>query len=220
MHNLNAVITDTSRFAGRYYATDSNMTSLSQYAKLSSDWDILVALAQAENYDLYVSGTTLYFQPTASIIGAPQSVPYSSLIDLRMNRALALATGIAVTVQSWDSATATAVSETCNPSAFQNSGKSGATSGAQWLTIRPNLSSDTAGVLAQQIADSMYGKSMSLDLTMPGDSTMDVRQPVELYGSNTSFDQIYEIDSIMRSFRSNSGFIQTIRARLQPQAGK
>ena len=215
-HDLTAITQDTTGFVGRQYADNTNLITLTQYAKLTSDWDIVVALAHAQNYDLFVAGSCLYFQPGTNASQAPQHIFYRDLTDLRMRRMLPLSGGVKVTVSSWNSAAGTAVSATTDSWSGTNPGSSPQSAARAYTVIQPNLASSTAGTLATQLAQSIYRESMSIQFSMPGDISLNARSPILLSGSGTMFDRLYKIDSIVRQFRSRSGYSQTVCATLMP----
>lgn len=139
---------------------------------------------------------------------------YSDLTDLRMNRVLPLSNGVDLTVLSWNSAHQLAVTQTVDTSISPNSAGAGIGPARRYTVMRPNLAADSAQALAEKIAQSMSAVAMSVKFTMPGDTAMTVRQPITLLGTNTIFDRQFKIDSIIRSFRSRSGFSQAVRASL------
>lgn len=213
-HGLTPMVANIATNAGRYYGNISNVTTLSQFSKLTSDWDVLAALALAWGFDLFVSGTSLYFQPREVSNQIPRSIMYSDLTDLRMNRVLPLSNGVDLTVLSWNSAHQLAVTQTVDTSISPNSAGAGIGPARRYTVMRPNLGADSAQALAEKIAQSMSAVAMSVKFTMPGDTAMTVRQPITLLGTNTIFDRQFKIDSIIRSFRSRSGFSQVVRASL------
>jgi phage protein D len=62
-HGLTAQATATTTPVGRYYSADHNRVTLDRFTRASTEWDLLVWLAQQENFDVFVTGTSLYFQP-------------------------------------------------------------------------------------------------------------------------------------------------------------
>ena len=203
-HDLNPVIVQTSSYAGRRYGDNHNVTSLLQFTKLASDWDVLVALAEAEGFDIFVDGKNLYFQPRDARSKVAVDISYADLIGCRMERLLTLAEAANVTVKSWNSSDGTIVSETAGTHGQQ---------GPRFTVIRPNLSPPQASAVAQQMAREMDQQSMTVELTMPGDCSLAARQAIRLLGTNTVFDQIYQIEAIHRRFRPALGFTQVVRAR-------
>ena len=204
-HGLTPAVAPSSGYAGRYYANETQLSSLVQFSKLASDWDILVSLAQLEDFDLYVTGSTLTFQPHTAATQAPQSIDARHLMDLQISRRLTLSGGVNTSVRSWDSANQTFVSASGN-----SPGSS--TSAPRYSIIKPNLSPQMAETLASQMASDIYRNSMHVAMTMPGSTDLSIRTPLRLTGLAIPLTQIFEIEIIKRSFRSKSGFVQNIFA--------
>lgn len=61
-HGLTPNVTNTTTLAGTYYNKDSSVIS-----DTSSEWDLLMYLAQQEGFVVRVSGTTLYFGPIEKV---------------------------------------------------------------------------------------------------------------------------------------------------------
>ena len=212
-HGLTPVTASISDFVGRRYASNTNIVTLTQFAKLTSDWDILVALAQAHGYDLFVVGTSLYFQPSATTSGPAQDIPYPSLLGIRMSRSLSLSNGVQVTVASWNSAIGSAIAESADTKPSNSSDNLTQAPTRKYTMMQPNLSSANAKALATQVAETISGEAMSIQFEMPGEISLDPRRPIRLSGSGTNFDTIYKIATIVRSYRSHSGFSQAVRAK-------
>ena len=210
-HGLTPVTASISDFVGRRYASNTNIVTLTQFAKLTSDWDILVALAQAHGYDLFVVGTSLYFQPSATSSDPAQDIPYPSLLGIRMSRSLSLSNGVKVTVASWNSAIGSAIAESAETTPPNSSDS--LTQTQKYTMMQPNLSSANAKALATQVAETISGEAMSIQFEMPGEISLDPRRPIRLIGSGTGFDTIYKIGAIVRSYRSHSGFSQAVSAK-------
>ena len=204
-HGLTPAVAPSSGYAGRYYANETQLSSLVQFSKLASDWDILVSLAQLEDFDLYVTGSTLTFQPHTAATQAPQSIDARHLMDLQISRRLTLSGGVNTSVRSWDSANQTFVSASGN-----SPGSS--TDAPRYSVIKPNLSPQMAKTLASQMASDIYRNSMHVAMTMPGSTDLSIRTPLRLTGLAIPLTQIFEIEIIKRSFRSKSGFVQNIFA--------
>ncbi len=204
-HGLTPAVAPSSGYAGRYYANETQLASLVQFSKLTSDWDILVSLAQLEDFDLYVSGSALTFQPRTAATQVPQSINAQDLMDLQISRRLALSGGVNTSVRSWDSANQTFVSASGN-----SPGSS--TDAPRYSVIKPNLSPQMAKTLASQMASDIYRNSMHVAMTMPGSTDLSIRTSLRLTGLAIPLTQIFEIEVIKRSFRSKSGFVQNIFA--------
>jgi hypothetical protein len=213
-HGLTATFRDAGPYAGRLYGNDTTTLTLTQFAKLTTDWDMLVMLAQVGGCDLYVSGSSIYFQTSADMLGPIPSISHADLVDLRMNRMLALADGVDLTVMSWNSAQQEAVAQTFVSTNAGYAGPAATRSPGSYTVMRPNLQPQAALDLATKVAQIVAREAMSIQFRMPADLTLTARQRFSLYGKNTIFDRLFKIDWITRTFRSKSGFSQTVHATL------
>jgi hypothetical protein len=115
-HNLVAAVTPTTTPVGRYYQNEHDRVTLNQFSRSMTEWDLLIFLAGQEGFDVFISGNTLCFQPTASGTTIPYTVTPANLQDLRLERSLTLARDIEVTVKSWNSRQQSAFSQTVRAS--------------------------------------------------------------------------------------------------------
>jgi phage protein D len=212
-HQLAAKVTPTSTPIGRYYGANHDRVTLDRYSRASTEWDLLVWLAQQEAFDVFVSGTTLFFQPATTqpapamaLHAVPAEGAPANVSQLRVQRAMTLAGDVEVQVKSWNSQTQTSCSQIA-----QRSGTGGAA--RSYVFIRPNLSTNGAMSLAQNKLAALTQHGYVLTATMPGELTLTPRDVVSLIGTGSSFDQNYTIDEIRRGFDARRGFIQTLRAR-------
>ncbi len=109
-HGLGANVQQTTTPVGRYWQLEHDRITLDQFSRATTEWDLLVGLAEREGFDLWVSGQTLNFVPTPTAV-SPDSVLRSAttlngppnLTGLRLERSLTLAQVLTVTVKSWNS---------------------------------------------------------------------------------------------------------------------
>jgi phage protein D len=213
-HGLGAQVTTTATPVGRYYQLEHDRTTLDQFSRATTEWDLLVFLAEQEGFDVFVQGTTLYFQPPM-----PSATPFvlqpvgsaiapANIMDLRTERSLTLAADIEVTVKSWNSRQQTAFTQT----ARSGHGSSGAPP-QRYVFVRPNLSMNEALQLAQAKLAELTRHERVITAIMPGELTLTPRDQVVLQGSGTAFDQVYQIDEIERRLSIEEGFVQRLRAK-------
>jgi hypothetical protein len=214
-HGLIPRVTPTSALVGRFYQSDNESLMLNRFSEATTEWDLLTYLARQENYDSFVSGSDLRFQPTTPETKIDQVLHPADMIELKLARALTLARDIQVTVRSWNSLQQTAFAECVgstiigtSPGASDNS--TNATQ--QYVVIRPNLTPDKALAVAQQHLSELSRHERIIEFSMPAELALTPRSRILLDGTNTDFDQPYYIDSIERTFRPQTGFIQRIRA--------
>jgi len=218
-HGLTANVTATTAPVGRYYQLEHDRTTLDQFSRATTEWDLLVFLAQQEGFDVFVSGTTLYFQPpTTATIPALTLVPFGTALApanvtaLTMERSLTLARDIEVTVKSWNSRQQNAFTQTARSSQAPPS-RSGSLTPQQYVFVRPNLTTGEALQLAQTKLAELTRHELIITATMPGELALTPRDIVALAGTGTAFDQIYHVDEIERRLSTDEGFVQQVRAK-------
>jgi hypothetical protein len=186
-----------------------------------TEWDLLIFLAAQEGFDVFVSGTSLYFQPAPGTQSASYSFTPADLQDLSLERSLTLARDIVVTVKSWNSRQQNAFTQTVRASGRRSGGgagtggNGGSSAGPpqHYVFVRPNLTMNDALQLAQQKASELTQHERVWEATMPGDLTLDPRSTIQLMGTATDFDQTYFVDSIDRHVSVQTGFVQRVRAK-------
>lgn len=220
-HALVADVQATTTPVGRYWQLEHDRITLDAFARAISEWDLLVALARIEGFDVWIDGTTLHFRP-----GLPQSAPVAVLrpiatlsgpanvTSLHLERTLTLARDIEVTVKSWNSRQQTAFVQTARASRTTPANTQGQAAKPQsYVYVVPNLTPDRALALAQSRLAELSRHERVILAEMPGDITLTPRQQLRLEGTGTAFDQIYWIDEIDRHIHAEHGFTQRLRAR-------
>ncbi len=209
-HGLAANVQTTATPIGAYWQLEHDVVSLDSFCRSHSEWDLLLTLAAREGFDLWVSGTTLNFQPTAQSTSAPTTIAVSDCLSIVLERSLTLARDIEVTIKSWNSREAKGFSRTARTA---RTGPSAGLSPLRAIQIIPNLSLADAQAIAQSRLADLTRQERILTANMPGDLILAPRQQLALAGTATDFDQLYWIERITRSLTWRSGFTQTIRAR-------
>jgi phage protein D len=207
-HGLAAAVSPTTTLIGRYYQDSYTRTAVSQHGRASTEWDLLCWLAQQEGFDVWVDGTTLYFQPQSQAV-ALLSVTPTDCVHMQLSRAMDIATGFSVEVRSWNCAMQELISESAryqSPPASTNN----------MITLRPNLSSDAAGQLAQRIANQLSSHERHITFELPMDLATTVRSQLQLAETGTDFDGTYIVCEVTRTFSYHSGFTQHVAARQFP----
>jgi phage protein D len=205
-HGMQAMATPTTTLVGRYFQDEHVSVLLQGLSRHATEWDLLAALARLEVFNVYVSGSTLYFGPPQPA-AAPTIIRPSDTTSFSLNRVMQLGSQFSVTVKSWDSRQATAITET-----VQSGGDAVAGSLSDYTLLRPNLTPDQARQLAQTRLDELRPHSLVATIEMPGDSILSPRDIVSIVGTGTSLDQQYEILTLVRSI-GPGGFRQSLRAQ-------
>jgi phage protein D len=231
-HGMAADVTSTKTLAGVYWKQDHSNQSLGQFSRMTTEWDLLTALARYEGFDLYVTGTVLHFNPATAPDATPWVVNWtqpqidravsfgraSNVNDLNLQRSLTLARDIEVQVRSWHSGKGTGFTKTAKAIGTKRaqaaSGKSGFGNHVQrYVYVIPNLTEDQALKRAQSILADLSKFERVISWAEPGELTLTPRNMVRLQGTGTDFDQAYFIDSIERRIAFGEGFTMHVRAK-------
>ncbi len=216
---LSASIDQTSSMVGQYYQIEHARTALSRFSRFGTAWDLLSSLAQLEQCDLWVQGSTLYFQPVSQADGVVRNIdfrpadqnnasPSLNVSRLSVRRSLALAGGVPVSVSSWNSRQRKRV--------VAQSANASATATAPINVVRPNLLPDTAQMLADGFYSQTSGHERTLSATMPGDLVLSPRDALLVTGIGASWDGNYRVDSVNREMSLSGGFVQHFTAKAVP----
>jgi len=214
-HGLTPVVTATNTPVGRYYQNEHDRITLDQFGHATTEWELLVFLARQEGYDLFVQGTSLYFQPPGGTVARAFVLQPDALIGLRLHRSLTLAKDIEVTVKSWNSRQKNAFTQTARAHGTMSptGGDGIPASVQQYVYVRPNLTPDQALQFAQARLTELALHERVIDVVMPGELAITPRSTILLDGTGTAFDQSYAIDVIEREIRLDGGFVQRVRAK-------
>lgn len=210
-HGLTADVQATTTPVGRYWQLEHDRMVLDQFARATTEWDLLVTLAQFEGFDVWVSGQSLHFRPpgdgAAAVLRAVATASGpANVVGLHLQRSLTLARDIAVTVKSWNSRQANAFVQTARRGG-------GGAKVQQYVYVVPNLTPDDALKLAQRKLAELSQHERVVTAEMPGELSLAPRGAVRVEGTGTDFDQAYVIDRVERHISVAHGFSQTVHAR-------
>ena len=196
---------------GAYWQLEHDQIMLAAHCRARSRWDLVVQLAAREGFDVWVSNTSLNFQPSDQSNIVEQSYAPSDFLRLSLERSLTIARDISINVQSWNSREARMVSQT----AVGRRGGTIASSGSplSYTFLLPNLTASDAQSIAEQRLSELTRHERVLDAEMPGELSLAPRQKINLIGTQSGFDQSYWIDTITRRLSVQGGFTQILRAR-------
>lgn len=209
--DLTPHVAPTSTPIGRYYQSEHDRTTLNQFSRTTTEWDLLVFLARHEGFDLFIQGRALYFQPAAQSVGSVLALTPKDVLDLRLGRSLTLARDIEVVVKSWNSRENLALAQRASTSGSDSAGRSDS-SAQRYVFMRPNMTPDEALRFAQRKIAELTRHERTIRISMPGELALTPRSMIALEGTGTSFDQTYYIDVIERRFRQNGGLIEHVIA--------
>lgn len=198
-HQLTPNVTATTALVGQYYQLDHARTALGVNARVTSEWNLLSTLAQAESYEVSVIGTVLNFGPQQP--GAPIFLTPGNFVALAFDVAAGLPGG--AVVKSWNCRSKAVVSQSVG-------------SGLMTTLVRPNLTQAQAKALAVGHLGNLARHGTILLGTMPANLAMAPGMQITLGGTNSTLDQTYTIVEVLRTFDARAGFLQTIRAYAAP----
>jgi hypothetical protein len=214
---LVANVTPTTTLVGRYYQSEHDRITLNQFSQATTEWDLLIWLAQEEGFNVWVSGNALNFMPAVDPVmpdlvlqtgGIPPLYGVANLTHLRMERSLTLARDIVVTVKSWNSRQQQAFTQTVSSAALGSMAPP-----QSYIVVRPNLTPDQALRLANRKLAELTAYERVIVAEMPGELGLNARSTVLLTGTGTQFDQMYFVDTIDRMISYEGGFTQHLRAK-------
>ena len=205
---LLAQVTPTQALVGRDFDGDHAQTTLDQYSGVTTEWDLLARLADAEDFDVWVDDQTLYFAPPSPGLGQTMVTP-QDCIELRLERLLNLAGDLQVVVKSWDSRAQQAIVQSAGAVLGDATTRS-------YVLVRPNMSNTDAANLAARTLARMTQNGRVITMELPGDILMKPRQSLILTETGTDFDGVYVVTSVERHLSFMHGFTQTLQARTPP----
>ncbi len=213
-HGFGSDIVTTSSMTGSYQDGAYNSVLLNAHSRVISEWDLLVRLARQEQFELFFDGATLVFSPAASLPSSNFSIDMNDVTELRFHKRLPLSEQAVFTVKSWNSWMGRAFYYSGDQSPTSIAGGAVDFSDASSLEVaivRPNLSSQSTQELANRNIDALNERSLTIQITMPGETTMKPRDLLTITGSQSAFDTDYVTKSVRREFSTSFGFIQYIQ---------
>ena len=205
---LTPEVMPTGNLIGRNFNGDRAQTTLDQYSGVTTEWDLLARLADAEGFDVWVDAGTLHFAPLSPDLGQIVITPQDCM-ELRLERLLSLGGDLTVTVKSWDSRAQQATVQSAGNAVDDASARN-------YVLLRPNMSAADAANLAARTFAQMTQNGRVVTMELPGDATTRPRQSLLLSGTATDFDGVYIVTSVERHMSFEGGFTQTLQARTPP----
>jgi hypothetical protein len=210
-HGLTPVVAATSSNVGRYYGDGYTRLSLGQFSRLRSDWDLMVQLARENSFDVFVQGSTLFFQPSVSLSDAPIRIGFRDVKTIRFERTLTIASNATARVQSWNSQNMAPYNGN-SPSGSSDETQTSSTSKNQpFLFSASNFTSQQVTDTAGRYATELSRLGVLLHIEMPWDLTFSPRTEILIDETNSPLDTTYKIDNIERHYSATSGSSQIIR---------
>ena len=221
-HGLTPAVTATSTPVGTYYASNHTHTASGSLSRATTEWDMLVYLAQQVGFDVFVDDMTLYFQPPATASTPPYLVPWSvgpdgvpnaPIENLTLEHNLMMAPGVSVTIISWNSQTNQRVAATAKTPGY---GGSASGNTQDYVYPVPNLTPAAAQTAANQRLNDITRHLRTITYDAPGDTILMPRSLIQLVGTDSRFDTLYFPDRIQRKISQKGGFTMNVTAKNIP----
>lgn len=214
-HGLDSSVQQTSALAGDFYEIDNVLLTQEQ-----TEWDLLIYLAQREGFDVWVSGTTLFFQPPPALTAPPYPIRLhqsasgvaANVTHLRLERSETLARDVVVKVQTWNQKQQRSFTVTYRVTQAFKSQRAGGKS-QLYSYVVPNLNRDQALAYAKNRAEEITRNERILTALLPGDNLLNTRTLVQLSGTATAWDQTYFPDTVTRRISLDEGYRMELRAK-------
>jgi phage protein D len=197
---------------GRYYGDGYTRLSTGQFTRLRSDWDLVVELARENQFDAFVLGTQLFFQPSQPVPSTFTPLTPRLVQTLRFKRSLALASDATARVQSWNSQNMAAYDSSTTAGSSTAAQTSIATGNQPYLFSAANFNSEQVTQTAARYTAEINRLRTTLLMEMPWDLLMLPRGGIMLTATGSLFDGLYMIDSVERHYSSSFGSRQTVKA--------
>ena len=221
---LMATVTETSQPIGTYLPGGSASSVFSQLSSQITEWDLMVFLAREENYDLYVVGNTLFFQPrqnsntyqitlTIPYFTTSGQIPTSNVMSIQLKRNLRLAKDLVVQVTSWNIHDKVPYTKIAT---LKHAGSTGSAPPLIYNYRFPNLSQDQCTQKAQSLLADISQHEFELNAKMPGSTLLTAHSTIAVKDTNSLYDQIYYVKNVTREMDFNGGFIMNIEAKTTP----
>jgi prophage tail gpP-like protein len=211
-HGLAPVVSATSGNVGRYFGDGYTRLSLGQFSRLRSDWDVVVQLARENMFDVFVQGTTLYFQPSVASSSVPVHLALRDLKLINFQRSLNITSSTTARVQSWNSQSVASYDSGSPPSSGAGAPASSGTTAQPFLFSASNLTSQQVTNTAERYSRELSRLGTVLHAEMPWNLALSARTIIFLDETAPAFDTLYQIESIERHYNTTSGSTQIIRA--------
>ncbi len=194
-HGLVANVVPTVGMTGRFYGDNFTRLSISKFSRNRSEWDLVVQLARECEYDVYVSGQVLNFQPATLSNEAASVLTPDMLSSLRVERTLWISDSPAVQMSTWSSQDLAVYRQTIGSAA----------GGSAYIFTGSNLTANQVSQYTSRYLDEISRMRQVISAEMPWMDSVNTRAPIYLYGTGGILDGLYRVDHVERQFSAATG---------------
>lgn len=191
---LQAQVQSTKDDAGKKYDVDTVHLLLNK-----TPFEALSRLAEREGCRWYVDDSTLHFEPkdqgnsgglfTVNYSGPESGYERSNALYIRTSRNMSAARPCDVTVKSWHHKQKKLFEHT-------ESSEGGVGDKLTYEHHFPGMIQEQVEKIAKSFLSDYKRHELSVEVDMPGDLSIDAKGQLQLQGTGSIFDTIYDIDSI------------------------
>jgi hypothetical protein len=215
-HGFSANIAETTTMVGSYQSGNYNKVLLNAHSRVSTEWDLLVKLAKAEAFEMFVDGKILVFAPLSALEQNYITIGTNDIESVRFNRSCPLSGQTRFVVKSWNCwlnqiMTSTTVQSSDGLPSVSNGFSNDP--GTEFALIRPNLTSQGSEQLAQRYLDALHDDALTAEIVMPGELSLRPLDIITFGGTIAGFGTDYVIKSVRRHFSFTKGLVQYIHAK-------
>ena len=208
-HGLTPVVTPTTTLAGVYYNQNSSVLGNN-----SSEWDILLFLAQQENFIVRVKNGQLLFGPYSTITGYANQAPITytwgkNIFKVEFERSPHAAKDVIVRVISWDRNGKNRIIETAKSTtqyAQRILGQTGQRAAYTETYTIPGLTRQQAQKAAQSICYELSRKQVIGNIEIAGNVDMEVDRKIAIAGVGQTLSDTYYLNKITHAVDINAGY--------------
>lgn len=225
-HGLMTNITPTFTPVGSYYNSQNVLMS-----KVTTEWDLLCYLANQEDFFVYVKQNILYFNPKTYDLSNVYTLQYQSPnntnasptfngMRLGLFRSTTLSSDVSVTIKipyniNTGKADFAKAGATHRTRSYLHNVPTPSGRIQKYSFVVPGLTKQQAQQKANQILQDITLHEVRLTASLPGNNILQKNGSVQLKGTNSSYDQLYFVEQIVRRINVSEGYIMEISAKNQ-----
>lgn len=208
-HGLKTAVASTTTLAGTYYNQNSSVLGTD-----ISEWDLLLFLAQQENYIVRVKGDILYFGPYSLVTGYENQNPISytwgqNIEKLEFERSPHAARDIIVHVITYDRNGKHRIIETAKSTtqyAQRIKNQTGQREAYTETYVIPGLTREQAQKKAVAINNELSRAALIGQITVAGNTDMAIDRKIAIQGVGQGLSDTYYLNKVTHDYGLDAGY--------------
>ena len=213
-HGFDARVSPTTTLVGSYANPDHSQVVLNSHGDAISELSLLSKLSKKEKFEFFMRGASLIFSPVTDLPTADYLIKTSDVQEIRFSQEISSTTPTTAVVKSWDSWSARGISSLQTDDMLsQTTGNSNNfnSSTDYLIVLKPNLSSNGAIGLADQIQSNLQQTAIQVEFSGPYGAPFFPRDTVTIFGGISDLNGQYIVRDVKYRFSSKSGLLQRVR---------